>query len=536
MKKVYLLLALTLGSGMVARGGVETQRLAQDVEEVHCTSLTHIDFADTMDAPTQITEASAEPASDQSPAYCRVRGYVAPAVGFVLVLPAKNWNGKFLEQGCGGFCGGDLPERIASIWGKPVLLDSLRRGYAFLIFDGGHVHGVLDALWAYNNPQAQFDFGIRAPHVAALAGKAITERYYNATPAKSYFTGCSSGGQQALSEAQRFPWDFDGIIAGAPSPTFSGPMMNYLWAGRALAGTINEADLRLIHETAVARCDMDDGVKDGIISDPQHCRFDPEELLCKADRKEGNCLTAAQVAAVKKVYAGPMTSKGEKLYTGGPLPGSELNWISESDAPSAAYVNHSGMPEPWAKEYFAYIGFIPAPGSSWRPDEFDFDRDYKRLRMAESLFGSADNPDLRKFKAAGGKLILYQGLQDQSDIPSDSIDYYETTERTLGDHSATQAFFRLFLIPGMNHCTGGAGAFAIDYLSYLEAWVEKRQAPEKMIGAHVVSNDYSDWVKFPLAPSMLSFTRPIYPYPIRAKYWKGDPNSAASFGPTAQER
>jgi len=533
MNKACLILALIVNCALVVRAGADAQVPGQDAPMTDCTSLTHIDFTGTLDASTQITEANAEPASDQLPAYCRVSGYVAPAVGFVLALPANNWNGKFLEQGCGGFCGGDLRELIASNYGKPLLRDALRRGYSFLIFDGGHVHGVLDALWAYNNPQVQFEFGIRAPHVAALAGKAITERYYSTAPAKSYFSGCSSGGQQALSEAQRFPWDFDGIIAGAPSPTFSGPMMNYLWAGRALAGTINEADLKLVHQAVVALCDMDDGIKDGIISDPQHCRFDPAELLCRSDRKDSRCLTATQVGAVKKVYAGPMTSKGEKLYTGGPLPGSELNWISESDAPSAAYVNHSGRPEPWAKQYFAYIGFMPAPGPSWRPDDFDFDRDYKRLRMAESLFGAADNPDLRKFKAAGGKLIVYQGLEDQSDIPTDSIDYYETTERTIGDHSATQAFFRLFLIPGMNHCTGGAGAFAIDYLNYLEAWVEKGQTPEKMIGAHVTSDDYADWVKFPLDSSKVKFTRPLYPYPIRAKYRKGDPNSAASFGPTA---
>jgi len=364
--------------------------------------------------------------------------------------------------------------------------------------------------------------------VAALAGKAITEHYYKTPSAKSFFSGCSSGGQQALSEAQRFPWDFDGILSGAPSPTFSGPMMYYLWSARALIGTVDRADLELLHAGAVAKCDMDDGVGDGVIGDPLHCPFDPAELLCKRGQT-AHCLTTAQVAAIRKVYSGPTTSQGERIYTGGPLPGSELNWMT--DDLSGAYVL-GGNAAPWSKEYFAYVGFMPAPGPTWKPEDFDFDRDYKRLRMAESLFGAADNPDLRKFKAAGGKLILYQGGADQSDIPTDAIDYYETAEKTMGGRAATQEFFRLFVIPGMNHCNGGAGAFAIDYLTYLEAWVERGEAPEAMIGAHVRSDNYDDWTRFPLNPAKVSFTRPVYPYPVRAKYkGAGDPNSAASFGP-----
>jgi len=274
----------------------------------------------------------------------------------------------------------------------------------------------------------------------------------------------------------------------------------------------------------MANCDMDDGVKDGVIGDPLHCKFDPAELLCKAGKKT-NCLSARQVDAIRKVYSGPTTSKGEKIYTGGPLPGSELNWIP-------GYVSDAGVMVPWSQEYFSYVGFMPAPGPGWKPAEFDFDRDYKRIRLAESLFGAADNPDLRKFKVAGGKLILYQGGADESDIPTDAIDYYETTQNTMGGRAATQEFFRLFFVPGMNHCTGGAGAFAIDYLPYLERWVEQGKAPDVLIGAHVKSDDYSDWTDFPVDPVKVSFTRPVYPYPLRAAYrGTGDPNDAASFGP-----
>lgn len=488
---------------------------------VRCSALLSVDFSAVVDAPAQIIEATLAAAKDDMPAFCKVRGYVAPNVGFLLRLPAFKWNGKFHEEGCGGACG-VIQEGLLS-------QEPLRRGYASIVFDGGHTGRGDDTVWAYNNLQGQFDFGIRAPHVVALVGKAITEHYYKTPPSRSYFSGCSTGGQQALSEAQRFPWDFDGIVSGAPSPTFSGPMMNYLWAGRALAGAVHESDLKLVHDRALAMCDMDDGVRDGVIGDPLHCKVDPADLLCKSGQKT-QCLTAAQVAAVKKVYFGPTTSTGVKIYSGGPLPGSELNWIND-----AGYVNGSDVVSPWPSNYFSYIGFMPAPGPKWTISDFDFDRDYKRLRMAESLFGAADNPDLRRFKATGGKLLLYQGGQDESDIPSDAVDYYEMAEKTMGGRAATQDFFRLFLIPGMNHCTTGPGAFAIDYLTYLEAWVEKGQVPDKLIGAHIENITYADadLLTFPLPPTTpVSFTRPIYPYPVRAKYkGSGDPNSAMNFMP-----
>ncbi|MGB7601136.1 MAG: tannase/feruloyl esterase family alpha/beta hydrolase, partial [Candidatus Sulfotelmatobacter sp.] len=418
-------------------------------------------------------------------------------------------------------------------------------------FDGGHSSRAGDsnsnALWGYNDLQTVFDFGVRAPHVAALAGKAITERFYGKPPAESYFAGCSSGGQQALSEAERFPWDFNGILSGAPSPTFSGPMMYFLWGGRALAGKVTQGDLRLVHEHALAMCDRDDGVKDGVIGDPLHCNVHLPDLLCKGAYKEGKCLTAEKIEEVRKVYSGPTTSKGVKIYTGGPLPGSELNWINDGRSGRFdAYVNDAGKVAGWSGEYFRYIGFMPAPGPSWKAADFDFDRDYKRFGMAEELMGYADNPDLRKFKAAGGKMILYQGGADQSDIPTDAIDYYDTAEKTMGGRASTQDFFRLFLIPGMNHCLGGEGAWSIDYLSYLEDWVERGKAPAVMIGSHLdlgpfwrahsSEPDFFEQIeRFRKDPRNVKFTRAIYPYPVRAVYrGKGDPNRASNWAPVGR--
>lgn len=505
--------------GLNALPGSSAFAASPDDGPRRCEALATADFGGVLDAPTRITDARWIESTDSMPAHCVVIGYVHPRIAFLLALPTSNWNGKFLEEGCGGLCGGNLV-RSAEKYANEIFSYPLNRGYAYLVFassgasamaGAGALAGT-SALWAYNDIQGQFDFGIRAAHVAALAGKAIVESLYGSAPAKSYFSGCSSGGQQGLSEAQRFPWDFDGILVGAPSPTFSGPMMNYLWASRALFGNVDRADLELVHAAALARCDMDDGVRDDVIGDPIHCPFDPDSLLCKPGQSAG-CLTTAKVRAIKKVYSGPTTSRGIRIYSGGPLPGSELNW--STDEIGSAYLI-GGSPSPWPKEYFSYVGFMPAPGPGWKLDDFDFDRDYKRLRMAESLFGAADNPDLRKFKAAGGRMIMYQGAADESDIPADAIDYYDTAEKTMGGRRQTQDFFRFFLIPGMNHCGDGAGAHSIDYLSYLEAWVERGRAPDVMIGSSTTRE----------------FTRPVYPYPVRSRYrGTGDSNKAESFVP-----
>jgi len=389
-------------------------------------------------------------------------------------------------------------------------------------------------VWAYNNLQAEVDYGYRATHVAALAGKAIGERYYGRVPSKAYFMGCSTGGRQGLVEAQRFPWDFAGIVAGAPSTSETYPSMHSLWAARvtldeAGRSLFSQADLQLLHAAVLAKCDMDDGLRDGIVGGPDTCKFDPAVLECpnaKRSRTDLPCMSAAKVAAARKVYEGPMTSQGERLTRGMALPGSELNWTN---------YRNGGQ---YAEGEFRYLAFVPEPGSSWKAADFDFDRDYKRLGMMESLY-DASNPDLRKFKAAGGKILLYHGWSDESWLPRDTVDYYETTERTMGGRETTQDFFRLFMLPGVNHCTGGDGAFAIDYLSYLEAWVERGQPPDMMTGAHIPDSYFAGRgayavhaLTFPLDPAVpVNFTRPVFPYPNRALYRGGPVTEASSFQP-----
>jgi hypothetical protein len=485
-----------------------------DFAAAQCKAMARADFTDIPDAPTELTEAKVVAANSGIPAYCQLQGYVAPQIGIEVRLPISDWNGKFVEVGCGGLCG----TMYAGSCDGPI-----RRGYACVASDMGH-RGA-GGLWVYNNVQAQIDFGYRATHVAALAGKAITERYYTKPPQLSYYVGCSTGGRQGMVEVQRFPWDFNGVIAGAPVLTHTGGGLSFLWKYLVLTDKdgnplLSTADSQLAHDAAVAKCDLDDGLKDGIIGDPRSCKFDPAVLTCRAEKQAG-CLSATQVAAMKKVYSGPTASKDSRSFTGGAMPGSEL---SMGGPVVAGY-------RKFASDIVRYTMFMPIPSPSWQITDFDFERDYKRFGLLESLYGAL-NPDLRNFKAAGGKLILYQGWSDGAPLPLNSIDYYETAEKTMGGRAATQDFFRLFMIPGMDHCTGGDGAFAIDYLSYLEAWVEKGQAPDAMIGAHLTSNTYADRDRFPLDPAKVSFTRPVYPYPIRAKYkGSGDPNQAASFGP-----
>jgi hypothetical protein len=496
-----------------------------------CQALLSKDFTRVQDAPMQIVDVRVVPASGKTPAYCRVQGYVLPQVGIEMRMPVANWNGKLLEVGDGG-------------WGGAMYLflceGPVRRGYACIASDMGHKGATNLALWAQDNLQAQVDYGFRATHVTALAGRALVRAYYAQGPSKSYMFGCSTGGYQGLVESQRFPWDFDGIVAIAPDAVSEADIsLRQVWKFRNLIGAdgkpvFSHSDLELLHQAALAACDLTDGVRDSVIGDPIGCKFDPAVLACQAGRASG-CLSPQQIQAARNVYAGPRTSAGVPIATRGVFPGSEMDW--EVDSGSSAEV----------EEFFKYMLFRPAPGSAWKITDFDFDHDYQRLGLG-ALY-TDNNPDLRRFKAAGGKLIVAQGGIDGLEIPGAIFDYYEMVERTMGGRESTTDFFRLFLVPGMRHCSAGDGAFAVDYLSYLEAWVELGRPPDVMIGAHVDTGyllEHSEdtggraygrvwWpafkLTFPLDPEIpVSFTRPLYPYPMFARYKEtGDPNDARNF-------
>ena len=512
-----LFLAVTMVAGM---GLTIEPTYAQNAAESQCAGLARADFSSVLDAPTHVNVTNAVAAANGVPAYCQVKGYVSPTVEFELRLPLEDWNGKFVKRGCGGYCGGVF---------IGACNNHLKDGYACIASDMGHRSTALDAKWAYNAIQTEIDFGYRATHVVTVAGKAITESFYGDAPERSYFMGCSTGGRQGLVEAQRFPYDFDGIVAGAPVINETGAGMQLNWTVAATRdGDGNQIlparKLQMIHDAVIAKCDMNDGLEDGLIGDARDCNFEPRELQCLGQDRD-NCLTADQIGVVNKIYEGPKNSDGMDLYTGGAQRGSELNWYGN-------YISEDGSVstyEQFMGDMFRYMGFMPDPGPSWQNADFDYDRDYKRLGMMESLY-TGSNPDLRKYKEHGGKILVYQGWRDQSVVPLNVIDYYETVTKTMGGQQATEDFFRLFMIPGMNHCSGGAGAYAINYLDYMEDWIENGNAPDVLIGVHPNRPVDAAGTDLPLEGDAVEFSRPTYPYPAKVRYaGEGDPNDASSF-------
>lgn len=491
-----------------------------------CAALMAKDFSATPEAPTRISSARLIPAADGKPNYCEVQGYVAPQVGILMWLPSEKWNGKFLELGCGGFCGVTYQiHRCDTL---------LAKGYACITTDMGHKGEPMSGVqWAYNNPQALVDFGYRATHVTAVAGKAIAESYYGRKPDKSYFYGCSCGGRQGLVEAQRFPWDFDGIIVGAPAMTYSELFLSFGLRAQALHDKndkplFDTKAIAFLGKTVVAKCDMNDGLKDGLIGDPRLCKVNPREYVCKAGATS-DCLTPEQANAAVAYYGERKSASGDRLGDHAIMPGAEVGFVGMTEQSPL-------LQRSFYEDFLKYMALIPNPGPSWKFEDFDLNSDYKRMGLINSVL-QANNPDLSQFKAAGGKMIFYHGWGDGGPSPLTSLEYFKNVERTMGGRAATEEFLRLFMVPGMDHCMGGSGAWSIEFVDYLDQWVDQGKAPDVMIGAHYTSNPLDPMLAKDLDPAKAQFTRPVYPYPLRAQYkGSGDPNSAASFTPVNSEK
>ena len=482
------------------------------------------------DAPTIITSIESVPATMPLPAYCRFKGTIAPQIHFELRLPAGDWNGKLLMQGCGGMCG----------WlNMGATEDSLERRYAVVNTDMGHSDPPGVALWAFNNRDAELDFAYRSTWTTAVVAKAIATRFYSTAPKRTYFNGCSTGGRQGMIAAQRFPELFDGIIAGAPVLNQTGNgMLHLLWSARANVGPdgkpiFSTAKLALVRERVMATCDRLDGVADGVLQDPRACGFKPESMACPAGVTQGEtCLNALEIAALKKLYDGASNSSGRlNIAGGGGLAlGSEYTW-------SPVFVNDAGrhgliIDSPsLIQQILQFKVFYIDPGASASIMDFDFERDVPRLALTEAFY-NAQNPDLRRFKARGGKLLMYHGWDDIEVTPGYSIDYYENATRTMGGPAATRDFFRLFMVPGMAHCRRGNGADAIDYLDALERWVERGEAPDALM-AHKLVKEQSylglPRPRYPLKPEEFQWRRPVYAYPdvavLSGKRDAADPES-----------
>jgi feruloyl esterase len=471
--------------------------------DVACEALSQIDFGTVRDAATQVTSATQVSRPDL-PLFCRVEGYVSRQVGFELRMPVASWNQRLLFQGCGGFCG--------SVQQIEDCNDAIARGYACVTTDLGHKSTPIDAKWAYNNREAEIDFYFRATHVTTVAAKAILASFYQAPPEFSYLRGCSTGGRQGLVSAQRFPDDFDGVIAGAPAGVaasgglhlISSALANRRPGGRPI---LAEADIAPLHEAVLDACDSIDGARDGILADPTQCHFDPGSLSCDG-RSDGNgfCLSDDKISVVRRIYSGATDADGAAVYTAVPMRGSEPYWIPayvRDDGPSIYYL--------FGGDFFRYLGFDPDPGPEWNPEDFDLVRDLPRMKFMRML-NNAANPDLTAFEKRGGKIILYQGWSDQSVPPLGTVEYYQLAARTMGGEEKLADMARLFMLPAVQHCRGGTGPDTVDYLSAIERWVERGEAPDSLKASRLKSTE-GGYPRYPLAPSNIADQWLIKAYP-----------------------
>ena len=447
------------------------------------------------------------------PAFCRVTAVARPVPGseihLEIWLPAAGaWNGKFLGTGNGGYSGA---------LGYADMERALRQGYATAGSDTGHTGGELT--FGAGHPEKIDDWGWRAVHTMTEAAKSLVRAYYGRTPAHAYFTGCSTGGQQALTEAQRFPEDYDGIVAGAPGNNRVRLNVGFLWswlaAHRDGTESLPPSKLPLLNRAVVAACDGLDGIKDGVIDDPCACRFDPETLLCKGTDTSA-CLTAAEVASARAIYDGARNPRtGEKLFAGWAR-GSESSGAPPSTGGWSAYF--VGQPEPARADFWRLWVF---GNPAWDPRTFNFDTDVLTAdrKMAAVV---ANNPDLTPFQKHGGKLLMYHGWADPVVPPEDGVRYYEDVRQRMASQG-TGDFLRLFMVPGMGHCRGGAGPSDFDPLSALDLWVTKGVAPDRIVATRS-TNGATDR------------SRPLCPYPQVAR-WKGSGSTddAANFACVAPE-
>jgi Tannase and feruloyl esterase len=451
-----------------------------------------------------IVSASVVPAAGDTPEYCRVLGLIQPEIRFEVNLPAI-WNGRLYMFGNGGYAG----EPIDNPGRQTGAKRALSKGFATAQTNTGH-DATAEPLGAFaSSPQKLVDYAFRAVHVTAVTAKTLLQAYY-ATPAKrAYFDGCSTGGRQGLISAQRFPDDFDGIVNGAPVLNFSGTMVAYVGIQKALAAAPLNADaIKTVGDAVVAKCDALDGVKDGVIDDPRTCPFAAASDIpkCSGDTAAVGCLTAAQIHAVEAIYA-PVLRNGTQVFPGWPA-GAESGWTPWFTAP-----NGRGIQWSFGETYLKNIAFgRPNLGYDWLT--FDVNADLDKIQAARALLDATD-PDLSRFRARGGKILGYFGWADPALNPLMGVGYYETVTRTLGP--VTPDFYRLFMVPGMSHCTGGAGTSTFDALTPLVQWVEKGVAPQTISASHVTDGK-------------VVRTRPLCPYPQTAIYkGSGSTDDAASF-------
>jgi pimeloyl-ACP methyl ester carboxylesterase len=481
---------------------------------------TTITTAQTVPAGTFVTPTVPPRSITELPQFCRVAGFTTPTsdshINFEVWVPESGWNQKYLQVGCGGFCGSISYTSMA---------EPLRRGYAAAATDDGHqASGSTDASWAVGHPEKVVDFGYRSLKETTDVAKDIIMAFESSGPRRSYFMGCSNGGREALMEAQRYPRDFDGIVAGSPANYWTHGATGDVWNTKALAaissGDLSQADLSVVSNAMLAQCAGHDGglSTDQFLNDPSACRFNPEKLSLPRDKVE----------AVKKIFSGP-----PGIFPGYRVGGDEASnpanwpaWLTDSGNPANALQGLFG------DNYFKDIVF---PNSGWTPDTFSIAENAHQADVRTGAILNSIDPDLRPFQSHGGKLIQYVGWGDTAISPENDINYYNAVTREIGGHEDIREFYRLFMVPGMAHCSGGPGPNAFgqrvngpnpsdaadDILTALDQWVENQRAPDNFVATKYVNDDPTQGI---------AFQRPLCPFPQFAKYkGTGSTTSAASF-------
>ncbi|HEX3914308.1 MAG TPA: tannase/feruloyl esterase family alpha/beta hydrolase [Steroidobacteraceae bacterium] len=458
--------------------------------------------------------------------FCRVTGVIKPTpdsnIKFELWMPAAGWTGRYESVGNGGFAGS-------------IRYDSMIRpligGSAVASTDDGHsgpAVGPNSASWALGHPQKIIDYGYRAVHLTAEDAKKITTAFYGRRPRHSYFVGCSKGGQEGLMEAQRYPGDFDGIVSGAAANQWTDLFSSFSWGAKLnlanRAGYIAPQDLEKIGTAVAAACDAADGVKDGLISDPLHCRVDPSTIG----------LTAAQLKTYESIHDGPKTASGRHVYAGLPYGGETVQWNRTVTGPSFEQAPVDAEESMYGNGFFANFVY-QAP--NWTFRSFDIDKTPDEARNKVGQFLNADDVHFSKFKARHGKIVAFHGWADSIVTPLGAISYYNRVMAAQSSSEAraleeTQRFFRLFLAPGVGHCAGGPGPNEFgqrggdgdaehDIVVALEQWVEKDIQPERIVATKFEGDDHS---------KAAVMTRPLCAFPAIAKYrGKGGTDAAANF-------
>jgi feruloyl esterase len=427
------------------------------------------------------------------PAFCRIAATLKPsadsAIKIEVWMPASNWNGKLQSVGNGAWAG---------TISYPALATALAAGYAAASTDTGHEGNKPDFI--PDHPEKVVDFAYRAVHEMTAASKAIIAAYYGDGPQYSYWNGCSTGGRQAMAEAQRFPADYDGIIAGAPASYVTKLQGSQVWTSAVThkneAGYIQPAKYAAIHKAALDQCDALDGVKDGVIEHPGRCKFDPKVLECKGDDGP-SCLTAPQVELARKIYSGPGFFPGLE-------PGSEIGWATLSGP----------KPMDLAVDIYKYLVF---QDPKWNYLTFNPDTDLPRAEQTISGVMNSVDPNLKPLFAHGGKLLQYHGWADPGIPPRSSVNYYKSVLDRLGGKAKVDDSYRLFMVPGMGHCGGGDGTSTFDMVSALDQWIVQGKPPDQIPASKVVSG-------------ATVRTRPLCPYPQVATYkGSGSTDDTANF-------